>query len=118
MADQAGIEGSHVFQVDASKQSSKINAYVTGLMGSKRIVLYDTMIKNFTTEEIKFVMGHEMGHYVMNHIWTGVLIAILFIALAMWIISKTIQPVIDRFRDRFGFDQLSDFASFDPGSQL
>lgn len=111
MADQAGIEGSHVFQVDASKQSSKINAYVTGLFGTKRIVLYDTMIKNFTTDEIKFVMGHEMGHYVMNHIWTGVLIAILFIALAMWLVSRTIQPVINRFKNRFGFDQLSDIAS-------
>ncbi|MEW6411083.1 MAG: M48 family metallopeptidase [Candidatus Zixiibacteriota bacterium] len=111
LADKAGIEGSDVFQVDASKQSSKINAYVTGLFATKRIVLYDTMIDNFTTDEIKFVMGHEMGHYVMNHVWIGLLIAVAFIGVAMWVVSRTIQPVINRLKHRFGFDSLNDIAS-------
>jgi Zn-dependent protease with chaperone function len=111
LASKAGIEGSDVFQVDGSKQSSKINAYVTGLFGTKRIVLYDTMIDNFETDEIKFVMGHEMGHYVMNHIWWGLSIVVLFIAFAFWLVDKTIRPAIDRFKDRFGFDRLGDIAS-------
>ncbi len=111
LTSKAGIEGSDVFRVNASKQSSKINAYVTGLFGTKRIVLYDTMIDNFEYDEIKFVMGHEMGHYVMHHIWWGLLVAILFITFALWLTSKTIQPVINRFRGRFRFARLSDIAS-------
>jgi len=111
LASRAGIEGSDVFQVNASKQSTKINAYVTGLFGTKRIVLYDNLIDNFEYDEIKFVMGHEMGHYVMHHVWWGLLVAILFIAFALWLTSRTIQPVINRFRVRFRFNRLSDIAS-------
>jgi STE24 endopeptidase len=111
LASRAGIEGSEVFQMDASRQSTKLNAYVTGLFGTKRIVLYDTMISNFTMDEIKFVMAHEMGHYVMHHVWYGVALAIGFMALALWITSRTIGGVIRRFQHRFGFDRLSDIAS-------
>ncbi len=111
LASRAGIEGSEVFQVDASRQSTKLNAYVTGLFGSKRIVLYDTMINSFTLDEIKFVMAHEMGHYVMHHIWYGVGMVIVFMALALWITSRTITVVIRRFQRRIGFDRLSDIAS-------
>jgi len=111
LASRAGIEGADVFQVDASRQSSKVNAYVTGLFGSKRIVLYDTLIDNFTVEEIKFVMAHEMGHYTMHHIWWGLAVAIVFIAFAMWLVAMTIHPLINRFRERFRFDRLADIAS-------
>ena len=111
LAESAGIEGSDIYQVDGSKQSSKINAYVTGLFGTKRIVLYDTMIDNFTHDEIRFVMGHEMGHYLMNHMWWGLGIAILFIMFSLWLMDKTIHGVIRRFRTRFRFDKLSDIAS-------
>lgn len=111
LADKAGIQGSDVFEVNASKQSSKVNAYVTGLFGTKRIVLYDTLIKNFSYNEIGFVMGHEMGHYVMNHVWWGLSLAILFVALALWLTNRTIRPVIRKFSGRFGFDKLEDIAS-------
>jgi Zn-dependent protease with chaperone function len=111
LADKAGIEGSDVFEVNASKQSSKVNAYVTGLFGTKRIVLYDTLIKHFTYDEIGFVMGHEMGHYVMNHVWWGLSIAIVFVALALWLTNQSIRSVIRKFSGRFGFDKLEDIAS-------
>ena len=111
LASKAGIEGADVFQVNASKQSTKINAYVTGMFGSKRIVLYDTMIDNFTHDEILFVMGHEMGHYVMNHIWWGLMVAILFIMFSLWLMNKTIHRIINRFKDKFKFDSLGDVAS-------
>jgi len=111
LASKAGIEGADVFQVNASKQSTKINAYVTGLFGSKRIVLYDNLIDNFTYDEILFVMGHEMGHYVMNHIWWGLLVAILFILFSLWLMNKTVHRIIDCFKDKFKFDSLGDMAS-------
>jgi STE24 endopeptidase len=111
LANQAGIESADVFEVDASKQSTKINAYVTGLFGTKRIVLYDTLIKNFTTDEIKFVMAHEMGHYLMNHIWWGLSIAILFIMAALWLASRLLPVIISRLKDSLRFERLGDYAS-------
>ena len=111
LAESVGIHDADVFQVNASKQSSKINAYVTGLFGSKRIVLYDTMIKGFTDEEILFVMGHEMGHYVKNHIFLGLGVAILFVGFMLWVANRTIQLFINRFHRRLGFDRVGDMAS-------
>ena len=111
LASSVGIEGSDVFQVNSSKQTTKVNAYVTGLFGTERIVLYDNLINNFTHEEIRFVMGHEMGHYIMNHIWFGLTFAMIFIAFALWLTDRTIGRLITRFRHRFKFGKLSDIAS-------
>jgi len=108
LASAAGIEGADVFQVNASKQSTKINAYVTGLFGSKRIVLFDTMLNNFSMDEIRFVMAHEMGHYVKKHIWWGLLMVILLIGFMLWLTDKTIHPVLRRFEKRTGVGKLAD----------
>jgi STE24 endopeptidase len=111
LADKAGIPGSHVFEVNASKQSTKINAYVTGLFNTKRIVLYDTLIKGFTTDEILFVMGHEMGHYVMNHIWIGLAVLLVFLLCVLWLINRFIHDLIHRWRRTLGFERIQDVAS-------
>ncbi len=111
LAEKGGIGDADIFQVDGSRQSSKLNAYVTGLFGSKRIVLYDTLIRSFSLDEVKFVMAHEMGHYVKHHIWWGLLVTVIFTLGALWLMDKTIHPVIRRSRDRFGFDSLGDIAS-------
>src|SRR5205085_8388285 len=71
-ASRAGIEGSRVYEVDKSKQTKEMNAYVTGLGVSKRIVLWDTLLQKVDHDEILAVMGHEMGHYVLHHMWTGI----------------------------------------------
>jgi STE24 endopeptidase len=68
LADRAGIEGSRVFEVDKSVETKTVNAYVTGFMGSKRIVLWDTIIARLDEDELLFVMAHEMGHYVLGHV--------------------------------------------------
>lgn len=111
LASKAGIEGSDVFEVDASKQSSKVNAYVTGLMNTKRIVLYDTLIKGFTYNEIKFVMGHEMGHYLLKHIWWGLGLAVFYFLAILWLMNKTVHSLIHRWRHPFKFERLGDMAS-------
>jgi STE24 endopeptidase len=111
LAQKEEIEGADIFEVDGSKQSTKVNAYVTGLFNTKRIVLYDTLIKNFTTDEIKFVMAHEMGHYLMNHLWYGLSIAILFIMAGLWIASRILPVTISRLRHSFRFERLGDYAS-------
>ncbi|MFZ1682938.1 MAG: M48 family metallopeptidase [Candidatus Zixiibacteriota bacterium] len=111
LASKAGIEGSKVFEVDASKQSSKINAYVTGLFNTKRIVLYDTIIKGFTHDEIKFVMGHEMGHYVLHDVWSGLAIFWVLLTFLLWLADKTIHGIIQKYRTKFKFERLGDIAS-------
>ncbi|MGZ7040626.1 MAG: M48 family metallopeptidase [Thermoanaerobaculia bacterium] len=70
-ASRAGIEGSRVYQVNKSKQTKEMNAYVTGLGPTRRIVMWDTLLDKMTHDEILAVMGHEMGHYVMLHLWKG-----------------------------------------------
>ncbi len=69
LASEAGIEGSRVFEVEKSVDTNKVNAYVTGLGATKRIVLWDTLLKRLDERETLFVMAHEMGHYVLHHMF-------------------------------------------------
>ncbi len=112
LAEKAGIHNPDVYEVNASKQSSKVNAYFTGMFGTKRIVLYDTAVNNFTIDELKFIMGHEIGHYVMNHIWYGLLLAIFLITLAGYLADKILPGIIRKNSRRFGFSRLGDMAGF------
>lgn len=111
LANRAGIPDSDIFEVDASKQSKKYNAYVTGLFGTKRIVLYDTILKDMEHEEILFVMSHEIGHYVMHHVWIGVGLVTAFVFLAAYLVHRITGVLLARNKDRWGFDNLADFAS-------
>lgn len=111
LAEKAGIHDPDIYEVDASKQSKKINAYFTGMFGTKRIVLYDNIINNFTVDEIRYVMGHEIGHYVMNHIWKGLSVAVLLIFIACYLINRLLHRAIERNSHRFGFRKLGDIAS-------
>lgn len=111
LANRGGIGHADIFQVDASKQSNKLNAYVTGLLGSKRIVLYDTLMKAMTTNQLLFVMAHEMGHYVMHHIWWSVLMIVALLALSTWLIARFLPPLIRKFRNRLGFEDMTAYAA-------
>ena len=94
MARREGIPADEVYEVDASRQSSHNNAYVAGLLGTERIVLYDTTLKKFTPREIKFVMGHEMGHYVLHHIWRTVVFLALVIVAGFYLVDRISLRVI------------------------
>ena len=110
-AGRAGIAGSRVYEVEKSVDTRTISAYVVGFGATKRIVLYDTLLETLTPDEIVFVVGHEMGHYVLRHI---VLLLILNSALvlgALWVVHRTAGLLIARCGGRFGFDRLEDPAS-------
>ncbi|MDQ2908964.1 MAG: M48 family metallopeptidase [Candidatus Eremiobacteraeota bacterium] len=64
-----------ILRVDMSRQTEKANAYVTGLFGTKRIVIGDTLLEHFAPGEIRFVVAHELGHYVQRDVWRGVVLA-------------------------------------------
>jgi STE24 endopeptidase len=73
--------------IDGSKRSTKANAYFTGLGPKKRIVLYDTLIKELTTQEIVAVLAHEIGHYKKKHMLTGILAGIVQTGITLFIFS-------------------------------
>jgi STE24 endopeptidase len=111
LAERAGIEGSRVFEVDKSVDTKTVNAYVTGIFGTKRIVLWDTTLAKLDERQVLLVMGHEMGHYVLGHVPKLLALATLLIVLGLWVIHRTAGSLIARFRERFGFDELADVAS-------
>jgi len=111
LADRAGIEGSRVFEVEKSVDTKTINAYVAGLFHTKRIVLWDTIIRRMNERELLFVMGHEMGHYALWHTWQLLAVASITIMVSFYAAYRTAAAVLRRFGGHFGFTELSDFAS-------
>jgi Zn-dependent protease with chaperone function len=111
LAARAGIDGGRVFEVDMSRDTKTVNAYVTGLFGTKRIVLWDTLLARLDEKETLAVMGHEMGHYVLNHVAWGVGLSTVGSLVLLFLVDRSGRALIRRFGPRFGFDRLSDVAS-------
>ncbi len=111
LADRAGIPDSRVYEVAKSVDTRTLNAYVTGLGATRRIVLWDTLLRRLTPEQIEFVMAHEMGHFVLGHVAIIILAATLLATLSFYLIHRVARRMITRHTRRFGFDQLSDPAS-------
>lgn len=94
LAHAQGIPADDVYQMDASRQSEHTNAYVAGVLGTQRIVLYDTLLKRFAPREIRFVMGHEMGHYVLKHVWKTVAFVSVLIVLGFLFVDRVGRRLI------------------------
>ncbi len=111
MAHRQGIAADEVFQMDASTRSVHDNAYVAGLFGTERIVLYDTLLQNYTRDEVAFVMGHEMGHYVLNHIWKGLALAFALIVSGFYGVDLSVRRVCERHAARTRFTSPGDLST-------
>ena len=111
LASRAGIEGGRVYQVDKSKQTKTMNAYVNGLGPTKRIVMWDTIIAKMDHEELRFVMGHEMGHYVLHHIWKGLAFGLAMLLVAFWLAQQAMDRGTRRWGRSWGFDVPHDPAA-------
>jgi len=88
---KVGFKLVNIFVIDGSKRSTKSNAYFTGLGPKKRIVLYDTLIKDLSTEEIIAVLAHEIGHYKKHHIYMGLLAGFVQTGITLFIFSLLIS---------------------------
>lgn len=110
-ASQAGIEGGRVYQVNKSKQTKTMNAYVTGLGPSKRIVMWDTLLQKLDHDEILAVMGHEMGHYVLNHLWKGLAFGVALSFLGFFFAQKMYEKGLARWGGRWGIGEKGDPAA-------
>lgn len=84
---KAGFLLDNIFVIDGSKRSTKANAYFTGLGSKKRIVLYDTLIKELTTSEIVAVLAHEIGHYKKRHVYSGLFFSLITTAIMLYIFA-------------------------------
>ncbi len=111
LANRAGIEGGRVFEVNKSVDTKAMNAYVAGFLSTKRIVLWDTLLKELDDKEVLFVMGHEMGHYVLGHVVQTILFISALLFVALFAVSRLATWLMRRYQRRFGFDRLSDVAS-------
>jgi STE24 endopeptidase len=111
LAHRAGIDGGSVFEVDMSRDTKTMNANVVGLLGTKRIVLWDTLVAGMDRRELLTIAAHEMGHYVLGHAVTTVLLQCGLLLIAFGLVHRTAGPMIKRFKKTLGFDRLDDIAS-------
>jgi Zn-dependent protease with chaperone function len=111
LASRAGIEDGRVYEVDKSAETKTLNAYVVGFGKTNRIVLWDTTIARMSTNEILFVMGHEMGHYVLHHMWWGLAFFACVITAVLYLTSKSVGYLFRIYKKKFGFEHLYNIAS-------
>ncbi len=94
---KAGFQLDNVFFIDGSRRSTKANAYFSGLGAKKRIVLYDTLIKDLEVEELVAVLAHEIGHYKKKHTIKGIIAALCQTGVMLYILSLFIaNPVLSK----------------------
>jgi STE24 endopeptidase len=93
LADKAGIQIIGVFEMKAGAKTKKAIAALTGVGSTRRMLLSDTFLSNYSTDEIESVMGHEIGHHIYGHIWKFTLLMSGFILFALFITSQIVQPI-------------------------
>lgn len=108
---KADIEKADIYQVDKSTDTKEMNAYMTGVGKSKRIVLWDTTIDNLDREEVVAITAHEIGHYVKGHIWKGIVLGGMFTILLLFLLNKTSLWILKGSSESFGFRKLHSIAS-------
>jgi STE24 endopeptidase len=110
LARANGIPAHDVFEIDASRQTTRMSANVSGFGSTMRITLNDNLLRRGSPEEIQAVMGHEMGHYVLHHVYKEVfffgVVIVIFFALLQWSLSWCLQ----RWGERWGIRGIGDTA--------
>lgn len=109
MARANGVPAHDVLLVDASRQTDRISANVAGLGGTTRVALNDNLMKQ-PVDEVRAVMAHELGHYVLNHGPKMIITFTLIIAIALLIASRALPWMLARFGPRWGVTSLEDPA--------
>ncbi|MBD0379477.1 M48 family metallopeptidase [Paenibacillus sedimenti] len=111
LAARSHIPAEQVYEVIMSERTNAINAYVSGIGGNARIVLWDTILKKLQPEEILTVMAHEMGHYVEKHIYLGIAYGIALSFLGFWLAFHAYRFFITRWSSIWGINGENDLAA-------
>lgn len=105
------IPDDNVVEFDASKQTTRISANVAGFLGTTRVALNDNLLERTSKPEILAVLGHEMGHYVLNHGLRLVIYLTLVLALGFWVVHRFFDSAMARWGRRFGLEGRDDPAA-------
>jgi STE24 endopeptidase len=111
LARANGVPTDNVVEFDASRQTTRISANVSGFLGTTRVALNDNLLERTSEPEIKAVMGHEMGHYVLNHAFRLVAYMSLVLALGFWFVQRGFDGALARWGRRLGLRDRADPAA-------
>ncbi len=111
LLEKADIADAEIYMVDKSKDTKNMNAYMTGISKSKRIVLWDNTINNLTEDELLSITAHEIGHYIHGHIWKSILLSAIGSIFIMFLIYITSKRILDLSYGSFGFKNIYNYAS-------
>ena len=110
LARANGIPAKDVYEFDASKQTKRMSAHVSGIGGTTQISLNDNLINRASPEEIKAVLGHEMGHYVLNHVFHGIFEFSILIVIGFAFVQWAFDKVRLRWGGSWGLRDVADVA--------
>lgn len=110
MARANGIPATDVYEFDASRQSNRVSANVSGFAGTLQISLNDNLLKRCTLPEIETTMGHEMGHYVLNHAYKGLLMTGVLIVIGFAFLNWSISFSLARWGEKWDVRGVTDVA--------
>jgi STE24 endopeptidase len=110
MARANGIPATNVYEFDASRQSNRVSANVSGFAGTLRVSLNDNLLKRCTLPEIQTTMGHEMGHYVLNHAYKGLVMAGVLIVIGFAFLNWALNSSLARWGEKWEVRGVTDVA--------
>lgn len=105
------IPRDRMFEMNASAKVTTLNAYVTGFGASKRVVVWDNTSRSLTISQTLYVFGHEMGHYVLGHVWKGMIFTMFVMLVAYYAVARAGHWMIGRWGPRWNIRSLDDYAS-------
>ena len=110
LSERAGTRVRGVYEWKLSEKSKKANAALAGLGATRRIILADTLLENFTPDEIEAVLAHELGHHVHKHILKSIVLQVGISLVGFWVVAQVLEYAVDH--SLFSLtDRLYDFAS-------
>jgi STE24 endopeptidase len=105
------IPQSRMFEMNASMKLKAVNAYASGLGATKRVVVWDTSIQRMTEDEILYVFGHEMGHYVLGHVRNGIVFACTVLLFFLYLGYRGVHRMLARYGEPWAIRGVDDLAS-------
>jgi len=105
-----GIPAKDVYTMDASRQTTRMSANVSGFASTMRITLNDNLLRRGSPEEIQAIMGHEMGHYVLNHIYKGIMFYLIVTVLAFACLRWALEWTLQRWGEKWQIRGIGDTA--------
>jgi STE24 endopeptidase len=105
------IPRSRIYEMKASEKVTTLNAYVSGVGASKRVVVWDTTMQKMTIPETLLVFGHEMGHYVLHHVVYGLVLSAIGLLIGLYIIFRVSGRMLNRFASRWRIRGLDDWTA-------